>query len=183
MGGLRLSLLFLCPLFKPLLLIDTTNQQQRSNTMEITKQLLLEKLTALRAGNIEAMQDEDISDEMMEQEEGIEATFDMVERMLKVLPDPATRDYSKGRITAKECTAHLKTYEDDAKIITLIWGESDVRSQNKDDEGNGEDDEDFSGTPLTDEQVDNVLSMMDNNHDCNYGVTWETIEAYIEEVK
>ena len=151
--------------------------------MEITKQLLLEKLTALRAGNIEAMQDEDISDDMMEKEEGIEATFDMVERMLKELPDPATRDYSKGRINAKEVKAHLSGFNDDVKIIALIWGEDDVRSQNKDNDGNGEGDDDFNGTPLTDKQVDAVLSMIDNNHDCNYGVSWETIECYVDEVK
>ena len=55
--------------------------------MEITKQLLLEKLTALRAGNIEAMEDEETSDEVYAQEEAIRDTFDMVERMLKELPD------------------------------------------------------------------------------------------------
>ena len=151
--------------------------------MEITKQLLLEKLTALRVGNIEAMEDEETSDEVYAQEEAIRDTFDMVERMLKELPEPSTRDYGKGRITAKEVKAHLSGFNDDVKIIALIWGEDDVRSQNKDDEGNDEGDDDFNGTPLTDKQVDDVLTMIEHNHDCNHGVSWETIECYVDEVK
>ena len=151
--------------------------------MEITKQLLLEKLQALRAGNDEALENEDISDAVYEQEEAIRDTFDLVERMLKKLPEPATRDYGKARITAKELKAHLNGFNDDVKIIALIWGEDDVRSMNKDNDGNGEGDDDFNGTPLTDKQVDDVLTMMERNHDCNHGVSWETIECYVDDVK
>jgi hypothetical protein len=152
--------------------------------MEITKQLLLEKLEALRCGNNEALENEETSDDVYEQEEAIRDTFDMVERMLKELPDDeAEPEHCFNPITAKEVINHLKGYQPDAKIIALIWGESDVRGLNKDEDGNGELDEDFHGTPLTDDEVNRVLANLTHNHDACYGVSWDTISDTISMIK
>ena len=51
----------------------------------ITKELLLNNLSTLREGNNKALEDEDISEEMLDQEEAIESTFDMVEQMINKL--------------------------------------------------------------------------------------------------
>jgi uncharacterized protein YpuA (DUF1002 family) len=53
--------------------------------------------------------------------------------------------------------------------ISIKWGDDDVRHQASQ-----------MGVTLTDEQIINVLNLVKNNHDADYGVTWDTIEWAIE---
>ena len=48
--------------------------------------------------------------------------------------------------------------------ITIIWSIEDVKQV----------------SPMTDSQARNVLSYIEQNHDANRGITWQTIEDAIE---
>ena len=62
---------------------------------------------------------------------------------------------------------------DDAEgnTISIVWSIDDVMEQAKQDE-----------KEITEDQARKVLKMMKDNHDCNYGITWETISAYIDQI-
>lgn len=149
----------------------------------ITKELLLKKLAELRVDNNEALESETTLDEVYEQEIAIRDTFDIVEAMVKELPDAPKIDYTTPRTTAEQCVAYMLQKPADEKMIALLWGEYDVRSVNIDENGVSEVDDEFTGTPLTDEQVSDVLGLMEKNHDCNYGISWDTISEYVYMVK
>ena len=52
--------------------------------------------------------------------------------------------------------------------ITISWNVEDVLSLDK---------------SLTIEQCIEVLDMAETNHDANYGISWDTLSNYIDEVK
>ena len=62
---------------------------------------------------------------------------------------------------------------DDAEgnTISIVWSIDDVMERAKQDE-----------KEITEDQARKVLKMMKDNHDCNYGITWETISAYIDQI-
>ncbi len=53
--------------------------------------------------------------------------------------------------------------------IRITWCDGDVRHQASQ-----------MGLTLTDKQIINVLDSVKNNHDAEFGVTWDTIESAIE---
>lgn len=53
--------------------------------------------------------------------------------------------------------------------ITITWGDDDVRHVAKD-----------MKVTLTNEQIIDVLDYVDNTHDANYGITWDTIQSAVE---
>ena len=83
-------------------------------------------------------------------------------------------------VTVAELIQYLKGYNPDTKMVGLFWQEDDIRSMHKDDNDINELDEDFEGTPLTDKQVTNILTDLSRNHNCEYGVTWDTISDSID---
>lgn len=48
--------------------------------------------------------------------------------------------------------------------IAIVWSIEDVQGQDE---------------TLTDEEAMNVLDMLENKHDCNYGISWDTIDDTI----
>lgn len=38
------------------------------------------------------------------------------------------------------------------------------------------------GYKLTNKEISDVLCLIEKKHDCNNGVTWETIEYYIDQI-
>lgn len=58
----------------------------------------------------------------------------------------------------------------EGKAIALIWDIEDVIQQAKDN--------DFK-VPTEAEAID-ILAAMQHGHDCNHGITWETINAHLE---
>ena len=86
--------------------------------------------------------------------------------------------------TAKELVEYIQHYYNDDDIITgVIWGASDVRIRNMDDDYNNEEEEGFKGTPLTDEQCKEVLRRLNHYHDAEVGINWETIDWHLEQIK
>ena len=58
----------------------------------------------------------------------------------------------------------------DPNNIALWWHTDDVKSRAED-----------IGEELTDDEALNALNGAKNGHDCNYGITWETFDYFIEE--
>ena len=74
--------------------------------------------------------------------------------------------------TAKEHIRQLqRNYKEDDVLAVAIWGAENVRCRASDD-----------GIGLTDEQVEDVLSYVDNKQDANLGITWDTLDFWIERV-
>ena len=74
--------------------------------------------------------------------------------------------------TVKEHIEQLKKwYKDDDILAVAIWAAEDVRSRAEDLE-----------IKLTDEQVDDVLSYVHYKQDATLGITWDTLDWWIEVV-
>ena len=148
--------------------------------MFLTKTTLLETLEVLRQGNNTALDNEELESSIYEQEETIRNTFDLVEAMITKLDD----NTSCGHVSANRIVNDIqRSYNPESKAIAIIWCEEDVRGMNKDKNSLSELDDGFTGTPLTDEEVDDVLSRLERNHDCNNGITWDTIDAYVDDIE
>ncbi|HEY9341914.1 MAG TPA: hypothetical protein VIQ23_10050 [Hanamia sp.] len=92
-------------------------------------------------------------------------------------PIEITRFYDVRQRGIKNLKNLFITIEDrsnddaDGNTISIVWSIDDVMEQAKQDE-----------KEITEDQARKVLKMMKDNHDCNYGITWETISAYIDQI-
>ena len=59
-----------------------------------------------------------------------------------------------------------KYYQPDAPVCMVLWLADDVIKQAKE-----------QGVDITQELAAEILESLDDNHDANYGITWETIDA------
>jgi hypothetical protein len=59
----------------------------------------------------------------------------------------------------------------DPNFIAVWWHIDDVKSRAND-----------IGESVTDEEAREILGQVRHGHDCNYGITWETFDYYIEEM-
>ncbi len=57
--------------------------------------------------------------------------------------------------------------------IRVLWQRDDIIERHKE---VNEDQE-----PLTDDEVDNIVSMIESKHDCNVGLNWETLDYFIDQ--
>lgn len=62
-----------------------------------------------------------------------------------------------------------KYYPLDAPVCMVLWLADDVIKQAKE-----------QGVEITPELAAEVLESLDDNHDANYGITWETIDAALD---
>jgi len=58
---------------------------------------------------------------------------------------------------------------DDKRQIAIVWDIDDVIAKAKERE-----------IVVTEEQAFEILTSMKSQHDCNYGITWETIDAHLD---
>ena len=60
---------------------------------------------------------------------------------------------------------------DDAVVCIAIWGVEDVleRASERD-------------MTITKEQAETVLNKMDSKQDCSMGVSWDTMDCYLDEI-
>ena len=61
--------------------------------------------------------------------------------------------------------------------ISIVWCDDDVRQQMSD--MNERDDTDIELTP---EEISDVLSLMESEHDASMGLSWDTIEYHIDTI-
>ena len=69
-------------------------------------------------------------------------------------------------------------------VIFLVWGVGDFEDRALDLEGSGDDDHKEDGDPkprFDRSKFPEALHQMDHDHDANNGITWETIDYYLEE--
>ncbi len=62
-----------------------------------------------------------------------------------------------------------KYYPLDASVCMVLWLADDVIKQAKE-----------QGVDITPELAAEILESLDDNHDANYGITWETIDAALD---
>ena len=62
----------------------------------------------------------------------------------------------------------------DHRSITIVWCVDDVLAYAKDE---GLD----VGKTITEDDAEYILHRLEDNHDCNLGITWETISDYLQE--
>jgi hypothetical protein len=66
---------------------------------------------------------------------------------------------------------HLQGYKPDEHIAAPIWCEEDVIGYALNE---------MDGKVITREQAQSILDQIDSHHDCELGITWETIRCGIE---
>ncbi len=62
---------------------------------------------------------------------------------------------------------NLSSRFDPSRQIAVIWDIDDVIANNP---------------ALTDEEAMNVLRQVENDHDCEYGITWQTIDSAVAQL-
>jgi len=62
-------------------------------------------------------------------------------------------------------------YQPNEHIATAIWCEEDVIGRAEE-----------RGMSITKEQAQSILEQMDANHDAELGITWDTIDAGLDEL-
>ncbi len=58
----------------------------------------------------------------------------------------------------------------DGHVAMALWIRGDVIGKAKE-----------MGFAITDEAADDILDDIDRHHDCELGITWDTLECYIED--
>ena len=72
----------------------------------------------------------------------------------------------------KEETRRLKeilSLLDTRDVIFIEWGVEDIEAR-------------VEGTKITRAQAQDILEELDRRHDCNYGITWDTIDFHLGEL-
>jgi hypothetical protein len=73
-------------------------------------------------------------------------------------------------MTVRELIKHLRSnFELDEQVAYHIWTAEDVQFRALE-----------MNVVVTSEQADSIVSAIEDNKDCNYGITWDTVQAQIE---
>lgn len=65
----------------------------------------------------------------------------------------------------------IEDYYSDTDRIAILWGKDDVVHRAKEIE-----------VEITDDDALDVLQRLENDHDCNIGITWDVIDCYINDL-
>jgi hypothetical protein len=75
--------------------------------------------------------------------------------------------------TVKEAIEHLEKHHDpNEQICQIIWCANDVKMQAEE-----------MDLEISEEEISDVLYEMEHRHDANYGISWETIDYYLGDIK
>ncbi len=61
---------------------------------------------------------------------------------------------------------------DNRNCAFILWQPADIEHKAEE-----------MGIDITEDEVGDVLSSLDSNADCNYGITWDHIESAIQDIK
>jgi hypothetical protein len=72
----------------------------------------------------------------------------------------------------------------DRTILLLEWNEIDIQKVAREKLANMEncEEDEIKENPLTRAQVIDVIDLLDKYYDCNYGITWDTINSTLDEI-
>lgn len=73
--------------------------------------------------------------------------------------------------TVKEVIEHLSRYNPDEHIAAALWSEGDVLGRAEELE-----------ISITRGEAQDILDKMDHGHDASIGITWDTIDGYLEDL-
>jgi hypothetical protein len=74
--------------------------------------------------------------------------------------------------TVKEIKENLdKYYKEDDYICCIIWQVEDVKCRAE------------NYIEVTDEECEDILARLEHKHDACYGISWETIDCYLWDLK
>jgi len=65
-----------------------------------------------------------------------------------------------------------RLYQSDEHIAVAIWCEDDVIEKAQE-----------MNMTITREEAREILDNVEANHDCELGITWDTLDAYLDELK
>ena len=71
--------------------------------------------------------------------------------------------------TVKDAMERLSKYPPDEPVCMVLWLDDDVHSKAAE-----------SNLVVSDELAAEILEMLEDNHDANYGVTWDHIDAALD---
>ena len=71
--------------------------------------------------------------------------------------------------TIRDAIKHLQTYPEDRPVCVVIWLDDDVISRAQE-----------RRLEISDELAAEILESLHHNHDANYGITWEHIDAELD---
>jgi len=99
--------------------------------------------------------------EMKKRIEELEHEYNCLEAVMNVREDERDEAWAEIEVLKKK----LAHYEDNC---TIVWSPEDVLTLDD---------------TLTDDQVSWVLERMEHKHDATLGISWDTIDFWIQEVK
>jgi len=73
--------------------------------------------------------------------------------------------------TVANVIEHLQGYNPDEHIATAIWCEADVMGRAEE-----------QGMRITHKQAQEILDAIDRKQDCEMGISWDTLDCYIDEI-
>lgn len=75
--------------------------------------------------------------------------------------------------TVRDLIAHLqRTYAPDDTIAAALWQAGDVQGR-----------ADERGLSISDERAAEILDQIDRQHDACHGITWETIDVWLDQIE
>jgi hypothetical protein len=105
--------------------------------------------------------------------------YRVIDELEKLLND---QDRTQGSVdtSIKDVLKLLK----DRTVLLLEWNELDIQqmARVKIAQNNDYAVDDIIESPLTREQVVDVIGILDNYYDCNYGITWNSIDNALDDI-
>jgi len=76
--------------------------------------------------------------------------------------------------TVRRAIEHLRGYKPLDHVCMILWSPDDVIERAK---------ERDPPLELTKEEADEIIDMMEDDHDASNGVSWDTIDCYLDDVE
>lgn len=74
--------------------------------------------------------------------------------------------------TVKEVIEHLRRYNQNEHVATAIWSEDDVLERAKE-----------RNIKITRKQAQEIVDKIDHKQDATTGITWDTIDCYLDDIQ
>ena len=103
----------------------------------------------------------------------IKTVFHLIHEYLKFNNQQKSSQRKNTVMKWKEFIELQANLDPDEEIAAIIWTRRDVFEKSS---------EDYPDVVMTNEIADEVLRLMDNNADCQFGMTWDTLEDQLKEV-
>jgi len=90
----------------------------------------------------------------------------------KELLEKIINNKKEGKLILEAELTEVQKLLDTTKTIYIAWGVEDILDRAEE-----------RNLEITDDIAQNILYRMDHRHDCEYGITWTTIDVYLDELE